>query len=121
VNLVAQQNMRKLISPTNHHRFSLNPMVNRNDNNQPQTIYPILSETSLNRMEDFPKELLQTIAKKYSSVPHIYKHVYVTSPSKIIVHKKPKNKKNNRKEDSWLDSINPFGCESDYDDDYDED
>jgi hypothetical protein len=121
VNFEARQNMRKLISPTNHHRLSLNPIVNRNDNTQSHTLQPVLTETGLNRMEDFPQELLQTIAKKYSSAPHIYKHVFVTSPSKINFRKKPRNKKNNRKEDSWLDSINPFGCESDYGDDYDED
>lgn len=113
--------MRKLISPTNHHRFRLNPIVNRNDNIQSHTMQPVLTGAVMNRMEDFPKELLATIAKKYSSAPNIYKHVYVTSPSKISIRKKPKNKKNNRKEDSWLDSINPFGCESDYDDDYEED
>lgn len=113
--------MRKLISPTNHNRLSLNPIVNRIDNVPSHTMQPIFTETVMNRMEDFPKELLQTIAKKYSSAPHIYKHVFVTSPSKITVGKKPRNKKNNRKEDSWLDSINPFGCESDYEDDYDGD
>lgn len=113
--------MRKLISPTNHPRLRLNPIVNRNDHIQSYTMQPILKETGLNRAEDFPQELLQNIAKKYSSAPHIYKHVFVTSPSQIDVQKKPKKKKKKkRKEDSWLDSYNPFGCESDYDDDYEE-
>jgi hypothetical protein len=112
--------MRKLISPTNHYRLSLNPIVNRNDNVQSHTIPPILMENGLKEIEDFPKDFFPTIAKKFSkSPPHIYKHVFVTSPS-IIVHKKPKNKKSIRKEDSWLDSLNPFGCDSDYED-YDDD
>jgi hypothetical protein len=110
--------MPKLISPTNHHRLSLNPIANRNDNSQSHTMPPILTENGLNRVEDFPKDFFPSIAKKYSSAPHIYKHVFVTSPSKIIVHKK--NKKGIRKEDSWFDSLNPFGCDSDYED-YDED
>lgn len=82
---------------------------------------PIVDEGTMNQIQDFPKDFFPSISKKYSTAPHIYKHVFVTSPNKVIVEKKPKGKKKIRKEDSWLDSINPFGCESDYDDDYDED
>lgn len=112
--------MRKLISPTNHYQLSSNPVVNRNDNVQSQTMPPILMENGMNQVEDFPQDFFPTMAKKYSTAPHIYKHVFVTSPTRVVVHKKPKNKKNVRKEDSWYDSLNPFGCESDYED-YDDD
>lgn len=109
--------MRKLFlpTPTSAHRINFNKNVNRMDPSKP--IETITTSDYMNHMEDFPKDYFPMEAKKYSIPAHIYKHVYVTSPSK---YKKEKKKKPSHKEDSWYDFLNPFGCESDYDD-YDED
>lgn len=104
--------MKRLIGPPLH----LVRNVNRMD--PTEAVVPTITDNYMNQMEDFPKDFFPMMAKKYSP-SHIFKHVYVTSPSKIVVNKK-KMKKKESKEESWLESFNPFGCESDYDN-YDED
>lgn len=71
------------------------------------------------QVEDFPKDFFPTVTKKYSQTPYVYKHIYVTAPTKPLPEKPKKNKK--AKEESWMDyMMNPFDCESDFDD-YDDD
>lgn len=111
--------MKKLLIPTTH-RMNFHKNVNRMDPVQP--LEPVSTANSvnyINQLDSFPKDFFPMMAKRYSVPSHIYKHVFVTSPSKVEIKKKPKKRKPSRKEDSWMDSINPFGCESE-EEDYEE-
>ncbi|CRK93233.1 CLUMA_CG006777, isoform A [Clunio marinus] len=95
--------------------------TNSNDNQimKLNPIVPLTTMTPMLSLDNFPKDFYPTIAKKYSSQPQLYKHVYVTSPH----HKDKKKKKKNKFKDSdesWFDYLNPFTCDDDYED-YDED
>lgn len=112
------EKMKKLIFPPSPiHRVNFDKHLNRMDPSKPMEQMMIMPE-SQSQVEDFSRDFFPMLAKKYSVPPPIYKHVYVTSPSKHS--KKPKKKKSKSKDYSWLDSMNPFGCDTDYDEDYDE-
>jgi hypothetical protein len=105
--------MKKLLIPTTN-RIDFNKNVHRMD--PMQTLESVSTTDYMNQLEAFPKDFFPMMSKKYSVPSHIYKHVYVTSPTKDVVKHKPKKRKPSRKEDSWMDSLNPFGCESENED-----
>lgn len=110
--------MGKLFAHTlPNQRLNFSKPINRMDPLVGAIAYTMNPTLTDEQLRDFPKDFFPTMGKKYME-PHVYKHVYV-HPKKYIVHKKPTKKKPTRKEDSWLDSINPFGCDSDYVDESD--
>lgn len=104
--------MKKLAAPTPYRVNLQHQNVNRMD--PIQVVVPAMTANPMNPTQPFPRDFFPMLEKKYSIPSHIYKHVFVTSPSKIVMHKK--RKKSKEKEESWFDSLNPFGCESDEDD-----
>jgi len=132
-------NMGRLPSQVvNHHRFGFNHNLSRMDGSNyygshhmdPTMLQQHMDENNINQVQDFPKDFYppptaMIAAKKYSStVPNKYKHVIVPSTTKFVLHasqKKPKKtkKKDNRKDDSWFEH-KWFGCESDYEEDYED-
>lgn len=81
------------------------------------TVEPTLMESNLNPIGEFPTDFFPMMAKKYHSPPsHIYKHIYVTAPTKIEVKKKKKKKIHKKEDKEWYDA---FGCDSD-EEEYDE-
>lgn len=68
-----------------------------------------MHDTYMNRhVEHFRKEFFPlaspVLTKKFSQPSHVYKHVFVTTPHKLI----GKKKRNKYKEESWFDEMNPF-------------
>lgn len=67
-------------------------------------------------------EHVPEMEEKYSQPPYVYKHVYeyMTTPEVTTHVEHKKKKKIKTHEDSWMDYLNPFGCNNDdYYDDYD--
>lgn len=82
-------------------------------------------------MEQFPKDFFPMMDKKYARPTHIYKHVYVTEDNDAHQEKKKKHhhhdhhhkihkKHNHRSDDSWLEYLNLYGCDSENDDSEDD-
>lgn len=105
--------------------------VNRNYDLDSYTYRPIMYENNLNSLEYYPTKdfYTPTIGKKYSSYQHHHHHPYSASnlyrhfhpTTKIIVEKHLKRDKHSEShEHSWLDKLNPFGCEEDDSEDYDD-
>jgi hypothetical protein len=114
--------LRKFSNPS-----STTTQVNRNYNVDSFTYRPIHYENNLNSLEYYPKDFYPTIGKKYSSYHNqhyqhplnLYRHLHPTT--KIIVEKHLKRDKHDEShEHSWLDKLNPFGCEEDDSEDYDD-
>lgn len=117
--------LRKISVPTNPSTPTSLP-VSRNYDIDSFTYRPIIYENNLNALEYFPKDFYPKIGKKYSSHQqhqhhplNLYRHFHPTT--KIIVEKHLKRDKHDEShEHSWLDKLNPFGCEEDDSEDYDE-
>lgn len=86
-------------------------------------------QMQINQLENFPKDFPPaTMSKKFFAPAYVYKHYYLADPGKqspMMVMKPTKKKKEeeemDEKDDSMLESFNPFGCESDEEDDDEED
>lgn len=108
--------MKKFLSLPNQ-RINLNKNVNRMDPMQTYTVETTLMGNPSNSAGDFPKDFFPMLAKKYYSPPsHVYKHIYVTAPSKVTEKKKKKKKIHKKEDKEWYDA---FECESD-DEEYEE-
>lgn len=84
-----------------------------------QSYEPMMVQTQMTHTD--PTYFIPEMSKKYSDPPYVYKHIYVTSPEVTTPaeKKRKKKKKIQNKDDSWMEYLNPFGCDSD--DDYDDD
>lgn len=71
--------------------------------------YPVEFASSTNLFKRLPPPLSKR-RKKFSPSPFDFIHMY-----------KEEDKKKNKLKRSWFDIINPFECETDYDDEYSSD
>lgn len=111
--------MVKVLSPSNHRDVNRMDLTTHQSYEQ-HSYEPMMVQSEMTQMD--PSQFLPEMEKKYSHPPYVYKHVYVTSPevSTKPVEKKRKKKKVQEKDDSWMEYLNPFSCDDEYDssDDY---
>jgi hypothetical protein len=86
---------------------------------QPPNMMNQMQPHMMNQLETFPKDFPPaTISKKFFAPAYVYKHFYLADSGKEKPMKVMKMKK---KKESMLESLNPFGCESEEEDDEYED